>query len=355
MKMKLPRVMLWTDKSSMEEFLCEPINKSLYGFYLELRGERWHIGPDDSAVLLFNEIYYQLTKLEYEYRFDYNFNFDDYTQEIEANIAGKEHSIILVFKMLFAFLLLRQNNTVAAKAFQRSIYNHYRGTWDGRTNNAFKAIMQEEEKYSVELRPAPCHAKDLEIVISQWEVITNHFNPSSIREVLNLWSSKEEKITVLHLMERAYKQVSRMPVKVEYTMNYIRAGAYFSNLYSELGGKEGEQKNNSHDSVENTQDNNMTLSDYSFVIKHDLAAIVIEKIRELVKGKIQPKDKMMPIRAAIAAEAIRRPTLNEIKKVFGNDFIGKSSYYNYTNPSQEPYGTDSGFNLLKEEFMKLIS
>ena len=143
--------MLWTDKSSMEEFLCEPINKSLYGLYLELRDERWHIGPDESAVLLFNEIYYQLTKLEYEYNFDYNFNFDDYTQEIEANRAGKEHGVIFVFKMFFAFLLLRQNNTSVAKAFQRSIYYHYHRTWDVRTNCAFGAIIQEEEKYPVEL------------------------------------------------------------------------------------------------------------------------------------------------------------------------------------------------------------
>lgn len=355
MKTKLPRVMLWTDKSSMEEFLCEPINKSLYGLYLELRDERWHIGPDESAVLLFNEIYYQLTKLEYEYNFDYNFNFDDYTQEIEANRAGKEHGVIFVFKMFFAFLLLRQNNTSVAKAFQRSIYYHYHRTWDVRTNCAFGAIIQEEEKYPVELSPAPCHAKDLEIEVPQWDVITDHFNPSSIREVLNLWSSKEEKITVLHLLEGAYKQISRRPVKIENAMNYIRASAYFSNLYSELGGKEVELKINNHDNVENTQDDNMTQSDYSFVIKNDLAAIIIEKIRELVKGKMKPKDKMMPIRAAIDAEAIRRPTLNEIKKVFGNDFIEKSSYYNYTNPFKESYGTDSGFNLLKKEFMQLIS
>ena len=63
MKPILPRMMLWTDKTSMEEFLREPINKRLYGFYLESRGERWHFGPDDSALLLFNEIYYHLEDL----------------------------------------------------------------------------------------------------------------------------------------------------------------------------------------------------------------------------------------------------------------------------------------------------
>ena len=234
MKPKLPRELLWTDKTSMEDFLHEPINERLYDFYLELKNTRWHFGPDDSAVLLFNEIYYQLTKLEYEYNFDYNFNFDDYTQEIEANRAGKEHGVIFVFKMFFAFLLLRQNNTSVAKAFQRSIYYHYHRTWDVRTNCAFGAIIQEEEKYPVELSPAPCHAKDLEIEVPQWDVITDHFNPSSIREVLNLWSSKDEKITVLHLLEGAYKQISRRPVKIEDAMNYIRASAYFSNLYSDL-------------------------------------------------------------------------------------------------------------------------
>lgn len=237
MKPKLSRFMLWTDKSSMEEFLREPINERLYGLYLELRGERWHFGPDNSAVLLFNEIYYQLTKVEYEH--DLNLNLDDYTQEIEAN-TGKEHSIVFVYEMFFAFLLLRENNSNVASFFQNVIFLRYNSTWNKSTNCALGAIIKEKKKFLVDLKPYPCPVKSLESEVLRWDVITNNFNPTSITEVLNLWSSKEEKIKVLHLIEEAYKKISRIPVKVENIMNCIRLGGnLFSNLYSELENNDG--------------------------------------------------------------------------------------------------------------------
>jgi len=228
---KLPRTLLWTDKTTMEEFLREPINESLYDFYLELKNTRHHFGPDNSAVLLFNEIYYQLTRVEYEHNLD--FNLDDYTQEIEAN-TGKEHSITFVYKMFFAFLLLRQNNSNVARYFQDIIFFRYNKTWDERTHRALGSIIAEDKKYQVELSPTPCDVNDLEAKDLHWDEITNIFNPSSIGEVLNLWPSKEEKIKVLRLIEASYKKLSRKSVKVENVMNFIRASDFFHRMYAEL-------------------------------------------------------------------------------------------------------------------------
>lgn len=228
---KLPRTLLWTDKTTMEEFLREPINERLYDFYLELKNTRHHFGPDNSAVLLFNEIYYQLTRVEYEHNLD--FNLDDYTQEIEAN-TGKEHSITFVYKMFFAFLLLRQNNSNVARYFQDIIFFRYNKTWDERTHRALGSIIAEDKKYQVELSPTPCDVNDLEAKDLHWDEITNIFNPSSIGEVLNLWPSKEEKIKVLRLIEASYKKLSRKSVKVENVMNFIRASDFFHRMYAEL-------------------------------------------------------------------------------------------------------------------------
>jgi len=215
----------------MEEFLREPINERLYDFYLELKNTRHHFGPDNSAVLLFNEIYYQLTRVEYERNLD--FNLDDYTQEIEAN-TGKEHSITFVYKMFFAFLLLRQNNSNVARYFQDIIFFRYNKTWDERTHRALGSIIAEDKKYQVELSPTPCDVNDLEAKDLHWDEITNIFNPSSIGEVLNLWPSKEEKIKVLRLIEASYKKLSRKSVKVENVMNFIRASDFFHRMYAEL-------------------------------------------------------------------------------------------------------------------------
>lgn len=241
MKPKLPRTLFWTDKTSMEEFLCEPINERLFDFYLELKNTRWHFGPDNSVLLLFNEIYYQLTKIEYENNLD--FNMDEYTQEIEAK-TGKEHSIIFVFKIFFAFLLLRQNNSNVARLFQDHVFNRYKSTWDERTNSAMDSIIKEGKKYQVDFRPTPCRVNDLKVEELQWDEITNKFDPSSIKEVLNLWPHKEEKLKVLHLIESEYKRKSRRPVKIENVMNYFRVtGDFFSNLYSELGNDDGTAAN----------------------------------------------------------------------------------------------------------------
>ena len=125
MKPRLPRFMLWTDKTSMEEFLCEPINKRLYYFYLDLNNIRCQIGPDQSALRLYNEIYYLLTKVEYEDNL--NFKLDDYTQEIEDNI-GKEYSILFVYKMFFAFLQLKENNSNVARLCKDYVEDRYNRT-----------------------------------------------------------------------------------------------------------------------------------------------------------------------------------------------------------------------------------
>lgn len=348
MKPKLPRFMLWTDKTSMEEFLREPINKRLYYFYLDLNNIRCQIGPDQSMLRLYNEIYYQLTKIEYENNLD--FKLDDYTQKIEDNI-GKDYSILFVYKMFFAFLLLRENNSNVARLFQSYVYYRYNRTWDERTNSALGSIIKEEKKYFVELRPHTCPIDSLEGEVLQWDEITNNFDPSSIKEVLNFWSSKEEKITVLHLIEDEFKKIIRRPVSIKDGIlhSILRADQFFSNMYSELGGIRVEKNTG------NSQDNNVTKLEHSFVIKNDLAVAIIEKIRNYVNGKSSPKDKMMPIRAAIEARVIRRPTLNEIKRVFGNDFIAKSSYHNYTDPNKDPFGHDKCFQLMVTEFEKLIA
>lgn len=101
------------------------------------------------------------------------------------------------------------------------------------------ALIKENKKYIVDLKPHPCPVDSLENEGLQWDEITNNFNPSSVREVLNLWPSKEKKIIVLHLIEEAFRRISRRPVKTENIMDFIRAGDFFSKMNSELGGKVG--------------------------------------------------------------------------------------------------------------------
>ena len=60
----------------------------------------------------------------------------------------------------------------------------------------------------------------------------------------------------------------------------------------------------------------------------------------------------MPVRAAIDAGVIKRPTLKEYEEVKGFEKIAKSSFEDYTNPCKQPYN-DSAYNGMVEVFKKL--
>lgn len=91
----------------------------------------------------------------------------------------------------------------------------------------------------------------------------------------------------------------------------------------------------------------------SCVTNPQKASVIIRRIHDYMEGKSKPKDVMMPIRAAMDAGAIRRPTDEEFYNEFGSDRVkGKSSFNDYTNPDKAPYrGAD--FEAMKTEFRRL--
>ena len=91
------------------------------------------------------------------------------------------------------------------------------------------------------------------------------------------------------------------------------------------------------------------------VIQPDKTEAVISKIKSLMECKSKPKDVLMPVRAAMDAGVIRRPTWEEFCKEFGARRVrSKTSFSSYTNPDNTPY-TGADFDVMKEEFRKLLS
>ena len=101
-----------------------------------------------------------------------------------------------------------------------------------------------KQRYIVDLSPKPQNIKELDGELLRWDEITNNFNSSSIKEVLNLWTTKEDKISVLHLIEDAYMRARRRVVKYKEDALYSPLMAdynFFFDLYSELGDKKEHQ------------------------------------------------------------------------------------------------------------------
>lgn len=89
-----------------------------------------------------------------------------------------------------------------------------------------------------------------------------------------------------------------------------------------------------------------------FVNEPSQAEAIISKIREYQSGKTKPKALVMPVRAAMDAGVISRPTLKEYEEIEGFVKIAKTSFEYYTNPCWEPYN-DSAYKGMVEVFKKL--
>ena len=82
--------------------------------------------------------------------------------------------------------------------------------------------------------------------------------------------------------------------------------------------------------------------------------MIIRRIHQYIGKETKPKDVVMPIRAAMEAGVIRRPTWSEFNAEFGkNGVTSKSSFSEYTKPETLKYD-EKAFFIMVEEFKKLI-
>lgn len=79
---------------------------------------------------------------------------------------------------------------------------------------------------------------------------------------------------------------------------------------------------------------------------------VYEKIKSYQEGKTKPKDIVLPVRAAIEAGLMRRPTYDEYD-ASGLKKVRSSSYYNYTNMEDIGIYTGKEYERMLEEFKQL--
>lgn len=102
----LPRVMLWTDKHSMDEFFrLDPINEAFFEVFITLREEPFAVQTEE--VKVFNEVYYQVTRMVFEHPLPSNLS--QYIADIKANI-GWNYSAELVMSMAYYLVSLIDNN-----------------------------------------------------------------------------------------------------------------------------------------------------------------------------------------------------------------------------------------------------
>lgn len=232
MKPKLPRALLWTDKTSMDDFLRESINMELYNFYM-LQRKQTPYYLRNNPIKIFNEIYYQLTKIEYESVFDISFK--ELKQDIKANL-GLWQTGVLVFNMMHVFLYLIDRKSTTLRLFEKNLKEYIADYNGGETVFAFEKELK--HSFTTHLYPHPCDVKELNSMLLPWDDITNDFNRESIEEIIKLWPSKEDKNEVLHMIEYAFIRRSCLLTKDQNLPAHTTLTAdknFFSNMYDSLG------------------------------------------------------------------------------------------------------------------------
>ena len=92
----------------------------------------------------------------------------------------------------------------------------------------------------------------------------------------------------------------------------------------------------------------------AFVVKPEIADVVVDKITSYVNVENRPKPIVRPIRAAMDSGVMHRPSWDAFVEEYGSNKISsKTSFNEYTNPEKEPY-YGASYNALVDEFKKIL-
>ena len=92
----------------------------------------------------------------------------------------------------------------------------------------------------------------------------------------------------------------------------------------------------------------------AFVVKPEIADVVVDKITSYVNVENRPKPIVRPIRAAMDSGVMHRPSWDAFVEEYGSNKISsKTSFNDYTNPEKEHYNGAS-YKALVDEFKKIL-
>ena len=105
MNIRIPRWILWRERNTIEEFLCEPIYRVLHEAFYYFEKEPMLFPMEEVTIL--NEVGYQVTWLCHESRFGKEPDMNQFAREVFANTGLKDHAMTVI-SMVWAVVDLVQ-------------------------------------------------------------------------------------------------------------------------------------------------------------------------------------------------------------------------------------------------------
>lgn len=201
----LPRVFLWSELVSIDEFFrLDSINEDFYGVFMTLRQAPFNIQAD--AVKVFNEVYYQVTRMCFEYPMPTDL--DKYIADIKANL-GWNYSAELVMTMAYHIIsLIEKKERPFNKFFTNAINEKYVSCKFWEPFEQMSISLKENNKtIDYPFIPQPVSIAELGDIYFDWAEITHNYDLSCIEHIINLWAYKDEKSIAAELILEGLRSV----------------------------------------------------------------------------------------------------------------------------------------------------
>lgn len=211
----LPRELLWTDLKTMEEFIeLDPLNREFVNVYLRTR-EKHLPGSPAGPVALFNEAYYEVTRILFEApRTSNTFFFD-------AHVIPMGMDNDMVRAMVYHLLWLCDEKACGVEfdliddvmsRFKKRYMSSLITTAGCFLTEICKQLREKGKSLSYPFKPRPLPIQSQELYTLNWRKITNYYDQDSIEEVVKLWEDKEDQSAVRFTIDMK-RQVGGTPLK----------------------------------------------------------------------------------------------------------------------------------------------
>lgn len=175
----------------MEEFFnLDPINENFYEVFVKLR-ERPFAETED-AVKVFNEVYYQVTRMVYEHPMPTDIG--KYVSDIKANLGWRYSADLVMTMSYFLISLIVKHKRPLNNLFRKRINDEIDGClyWEP-FNNLYKKLSARGQYVKYQFKPNPCEPSVLPQLYVNWGEITHDYDLSALDHVMHLWISEAER------------------------------------------------------------------------------------------------------------------------------------------------------------------
>ena len=185
----LPKILLWKDKENITEFFdLDEVNEEFYEVLGEIE-DMPHLGRIDE-VKLFNEVYYQATRMQYEHAMPNDLK--RYIAEIKANVGWKFGAELVLTMIYYLLQLLEKPERRTNQFFFNSIRETcFESVYWKPFKRCYERLKMEKKVLEYSFKPCPHSPIDVRYKYCiHWDKITQNYELSCIEHVLNLWDDK---------------------------------------------------------------------------------------------------------------------------------------------------------------------